>query len=76
MQGNLKKAKKERLFLLKKLLQQGEMDPASLITKSQVGTANSMGGSDGLAKKSKKKTSVDVSGNYSNLIFQEKYKHK
>lgn len=69
MQENLVVVKEERLMLLKKLCQvQGEIDPASLLAKSQMGSSSSpSANSDSFTpKKSIKKRNsvVDASGNY------------
>ncbi|XP_058804049.1 transforming growth factor beta regulator 1 [Phymastichus coffea] len=64
VQDNLVSAKKERLMLLKRLCQlQGEMDPSSLLTKSQMGSSSSpVPNSDAfLSKKSiKKRNNIEI----------------
>lgn len=67
MQENLVIVKKERLFFLKKLYQvQGEIDPASLLAKSQMGCASSPSPNSDMftpKKNIKKRNSVaDTSG--------------
>lgn len=66
-QENLVVVKGERLFLLRKLCQQqGEVDPSSVLPRSQINNNSSSVNADGVKpkKNSKKRISTDVSGIY------------
>ena len=73
MQENLVIVKEERVALLRKLCQlQGEIDPASFLAKSQMGSSSSpTSNSETLTPKKnvKKRNSIEIPGTYYLLSY-------